>query len=80
MRWQGWTRSIIIGELKNIPPLAAKKNVQLVEKIFDNIDKSGRHTALNLHQFIDRGRHSLGGADLGRDGTEACPRGALHRL
>jgi nucleoside-diphosphate-sugar epimerase len=30
-----------IGELRNVSPLAAKKNVRLVEKIFNNIDKSG---------------------------------------
>ncbi|HYA86816.1 MAG TPA: NAD-dependent epimerase/dehydratase family protein, partial [Nitrospirota bacterium] len=30
-----------IGEVRNISPLAAKKNVQLVEKILGHIDKSG---------------------------------------
>jgi len=30
-----------IGEVKNISPLAAKKNIQLVERILDDIDKSG---------------------------------------
>ncbi len=30
-----------IGELRNVSPLAAKKNVQLVEKIVNNIEQSG---------------------------------------